>query len=51
MVITFYTFNEEATRLVHRPIKPQTDKEMTRNNQAMNESRSADVLVRLKPQG
>jgi len=53
MVITFYTFNEkEATRLAHRPIKPQTDKEMmTRNDQAMSKNRSADVTVRLGPQG
>ena len=55
MVITFYTPNENiterVTRLVHGPIKPQADEEMTRNNQTMSEDRSADIRVRLGPRG
>ena len=41
MVITFYTFDGpgRVTRLVHHPIKPQTDKEMARNNQASGTAR------------
>ena len=53
MVITFYTFDgnvtaQGVTRLAHGPIKPQTDKEMTRNDQTTNKNRTVDIRVRLR---